>query len=52
MNEEERKKEKELIIEAQAKNGERTEEQKERFFWRVMDLKLRKWWCKNATASY
>ena len=42
MNEEERKKEKELITEAQAKNGERTEEQVKKFCWRVVDLKLQR----------
>ena len=50
MNEEERKKERELLAEAQTKNEERTEEQVENFYWRVVDQKVRKWW-KNTTAS-
>ena len=50
MNEEERKKERELLAEAQTKNEERTEEQVENFYWRVVDQKVRKWW-KNTMAS-
>ena len=52
MNEEERKEEKELVTEAQAKNGERTEELVKKFCWRVVDLKVRKWWYKNNTAGH
>ncbi len=48
MNEEERNKVKELKEEAKTKNEERTQEQAERYIWRVIDMKMRKWWLKNA----
>ncbi len=48
MNEEERNKVKELKEEAKTKNEERTQEQAERYMWRVIDMKMRKWWLKNA----
>ena len=48
MNEEERNTVKELMEEAKAKNEERTKEQAEKFIWRVVDMKLRKWWLREA----
>ena len=48
MNEEERSKVKELKEEAKAKNEERTQGQAEKFIWRVVDMKIRKWWLKDA----
>ena len=48
MNEEERNKVKELKEEAKAKHEERTKEQAEKFIWRVVDMKIRKWWLKDA----
>ena len=48
MNEEERSKLKELRGEARTKNEERTQEQAKSFVWRVVDLKLKKWWLKDS----
>ncbi len=42
INEEERNKLKELRVEAQSKNWERTQEQARRFTWKVVDMKVRK----------
>ena len=47
MNLEEREKERELRNEAREKNEMRTETEKEKFFWRVLDMKLRKWFIKG-----
>ena len=47
LNDEERMKLKDLIDEAKTKNEERTEEQKEKYYWRVIDLKIRKWYLKK-----
>ena len=47
MNLEEREKERELRKEAREKNEKRTETEKEKFFWRVLDMKLRKWFIKG-----
>ena len=44
---EEREKERELRNEAREKNKMRTETEKEKFFWRVLDMKLRKWFIKG-----
>ena len=46
MNMEEREKERDLRIEAKEKNEKRTETEKEKFFWRVIDMKLRKWYIR------
>ena len=46
LNEEERAKINELWTEAKAKNEERTEAQKKAFYWKVMDMKIRKWYIK------
>ena len=51
MNEVERKKFKELKEEARTKNEERTQEQANRFVWRVVDLQLRRWYFKNTRAE-
>ena len=42
LDEEERNNVKELITEAKQKNDMRTEEEKEQFYWRVRDQRLRK----------
>lgn len=44
LNEEERGKIKELWNEAKEKNMNRSETEKKSFYWRVMDMKLRKWY--------
>ncbi|XP_076060288.1 uncharacterized protein LOC143036613 [Oratosquilla oratoria] len=41
MNKEEREAEKQKRIEAKAKNEERTESEKERFYWRVVNMKIK-----------
>ena len=47
MNEEERVKEKELREEAKEKNDKRTEIEKKTFYWRVLDMRLRKWYIQD-----
>ncbi|XP_076032713.1 uncharacterized protein LOC143020304 isoform X2 [Oratosquilla oratoria] len=42
MNKEEREEEKQKRLEAKTKNENRTESEKERFYWRVVNMKLRK----------
>ena len=44
LNEEERAKMTELWEEAKAKNESRTEAEKKKFRWKVMDMRLRKWY--------
>ena len=44
MNEEERLRINELIKEAKEKNKNRTEEAKMKFYWKVKDERLRKWY--------
>ena len=44
MNEEERQKINELIKEAKEKNENRTEEEKKKFYWKVKDERLRRWY--------
>ena len=44
MNEEERFKINELIKEAKEKNENRSEEEKKKFYWKVKDERLRKWY--------
>ena len=46
LNEEERARINELWTEAKAKNEERTEAQKKVFYWKVIDMKVRKWYIK------
>ena len=50
MNEEERKKEKDLREEAREKNLNRTENEAKEFYWRVVDMKLRKWYIRERGA--
>ena len=51
MNEDERKKIKELVAEAKAKNEERTPDEVNKFFWKVIDMRIRKWWLKSLTVT-
>ncbi len=51
MNGEERKKLNELRSEAKERNEQRTQEEKELFFWRVMDLRLRKWYMRRVKGA-
>ena len=44
MTEQERANLKDIIMQAREKNEERTEEDKQKFFWRVRNEKLKKWW--------
>lgn len=47
LNEDQRAKRNEAIQEAREKNDQRSEEEKSRFFWRVLDGKVRKWFTKG-----
>ena len=47
MNLEEREKEKMLKNEAKEKNEKRTEIEKKKFFWRVLDMRIRKWYIQE-----
>ena len=51
MNEDERKKIKELVAEAKAKNEERPPDEVNKFFWKVIDMRIRKWWLKSLTVT-
>ncbi|MPC95413.1 hypothetical protein E2C01_090623 [Portunus trituberculatus] len=53
MNLEEREKEKVLRNEAKEKNEKRTEMEKKNFNWRVLDMRLKKWylWKKEETRN-
>ena len=51
MNKEEREAERELKQVASEKNEERTEMEKKRFYWKVIDMKLRKWYLKREEAE-
>ncbi|MPC24646.1 hypothetical protein E2C01_017732 [Portunus trituberculatus] len=44
MNLEEREKEKVLRSEAKERNEKRTEIKKKNFYWRVLDMRLKKWY--------
>ncbi len=44
LNEKERKELIKMKEEVKAKNKERSEDQKETFYWRVLDMKVRKWY--------
>lgn len=48
MSQEEREKERELRNEAKVKNERRTETEKKKFYWRVLDMKLRKWYIREG----
>ena len=47
MNLEERQKEKDLRQEAKGKNLRRTETEKKTFYWRVLDMRLRRWFTRE-----
>ncbi|KAK3878776.1 hypothetical protein Pcinc_016587 [Petrolisthes cinctipes] len=47
LNEEERARRNELIEDAKEKNEQRTETEKNKFYWRVLDGKLKKWYIKK-----
>jgi len=47
MSEEEREKLKEMLTEAKHRNDERSEEEKEQFFWRVRNERMVKWWIRD-----
>ena len=48
LNEDERAKLGELWNEAKEKKQNRTETEKRRFYWRVIDMRLRKWYRKEV----
>ena len=48
LNEEERKKMSELYMEAKQKNDQRKEEEMLKFYWRVKDSRLRKWYVRRV----
>ncbi len=47
LSEEERKKMNDMLNQANAKNGEGTEEEKKKFYWKAVDMKLKKWFAGN-----
>ena len=47
MNLEEREKEKQLRSEARQKNEQRSESEMRKFYWRVLDMRLRKWYLRE-----
>ncbi|MPC08236.1 hypothetical protein E2C01_000814 [Portunus trituberculatus] len=47
MNLEEKEKEKVLRSEAKEKNKKRTEIEKKEFYWRVLDMRLKKWYLRK-----
>ncbi len=47
LNEEERASMNELVKEAKAKNEQRSEEERNRFYWRVVEGKMKKWYVKR-----
>lgn len=51
MNREEREAEQELRQEAKEKNEARSEMEKKRFYWKVIDMKLRRWYLKREEAE-
>ena len=48
MSQEEREKERELRTEAREKNEERTEIERKKFYWRVIDLRLKRWYYREG----
>ena len=50
-NEEERKRHSELVEQARALNDERSEEEKNAFFWRVMGDQVRKWYMRRRDGE-
>ena len=51
LNEEERAKLNELWNEAKEKKRNRSETEKKRFYWRIKDMKLRKWYIKEEQGA-
>ena len=51
VNLEEREREKELRNEAKEKNGNRTETEKKNLYWRVLDMRLRKWYIQEKEGA-
>ena len=47
MNQEERQRERELRNEAKEKKREEDRDQKEGLYWRVLDVRLRKWYIQK-----
>ncbi len=47
MNEEERANMNELIKEAKTKNEQRSEEERNRFYWNVVEGKIKEWYVKR-----
>ena len=47
MNREEREREREVREEAKEKNDRRTESEKQKFYWRILDMKLRRWYYRE-----
>ena len=47
LNEEEREKLKMMKDQVKVKNEERSEEERKVFFWRIKDMRVRKWYIKN-----
>lgn len=52
MTEEERVKVREMMTEAKEKNEARSEEEKKKFFWRVRNERLKKWWIGERTQEH
>ena len=51
LNEEERAKLNELWNEAKEKNQNRSETEKKKFYWRIKDMRLRKWYIKEEQGA-
>ena len=51
LNEEERSKQKELRDEVRAKNEARTQEEMSKFVWKLKDMRIRKWWLREASGE-
>ena len=45
------KKMKELITEAKIKNDERSPDEVDKFFWKVIDMRIKKWWLKDTDLN-
>ena len=52
MNNEEREKIRNLVKEAKEKNSLRSESEKEKYYWRVMDMRLRKWYTDKKEGEH
>lgn len=51
MTQEERTKIKKMVTEVREKNEARTKEEKTKFFWRVRNGRLKKWWIKQTEQA-